>query len=248
MIDYTNAYISKAVYLAAFKPDTKIRYKQEQIENAFSSFISAQSQSTNLPDDYDAAQPRFVFQTTTKQLLISQIACQLSMGFENAQTSLEQQLSIVQNNSLEFHKRVTTFKDKESLKENAFILSISIPSEASREDLGDLLFKKFIKLPKFSKIASTSLTVGYQLPSNLFLNIEADIYEKRSGIVQGGQAVDVMSLPVIEQGITLKLDVNSRPQALLPNYSNEGPEEIISVVNEYFPQHLLQLVQLDQTV
>lgn len=243
MIDYAKAYISQAIYLTGCKPDPKIRYKQEQAEDAFSSFMSTQAQSTNLPDDFDPAQPRLIFQTPTKQLILSQVACQLSLGFENAHKSLEEQLDVVLKNTREIHKRIAKFKPSETLNENALILALTIPSSGSRENLSDILYDKLVKLPKLAGIASTSLKVGYQLPNNLFLNIEADVYEKRGGHVTGGQIIDVMTLPVVEQGVTLKLDVNSRPKALLPGYVNDGPEEIISTVQEYFPQHLLNLLQ-----
>lgn len=244
MIDFAKAFISQAVFLTAFTPDPKIRYKQEQAEEAFGSFISAQSQSTNLPDEFDPVQPRFIFQAATKQIFISQITSQLSMSFDNAHKPLNEQLGIVLNNSREFHKRAVKFKSKENLRESALVLSLNVPSNASREDLSGLLFDQFIKLPKFSNIASTSIKVGYQLPNDLFLNIEADVYEKRGGAVPGGQILDLMTLPIVEQGITIKLDVNSRPRAAKPGYVNDGPEDIIAVVNEYFPDRLIQLMQM----
>ncbi|MFJ3112322.1 hypothetical protein [Pseudomonas putida] len=242
MIDFSKAYISQAIYLVSNKPDPKVRFKQESAEEAFSAFLSAQSQQTNLPDDFDPSQPRLIFQNPPKQLIISQIACQLSLGFEPAQKPLSDQLNIVINNIREVHKKIVKFKGIENLRENAAIISLSIPSKASREDLSGYLFDRFVKLPKYAEVASTSVKAGYLLQSNNFLNIDTDVYEKRGGMIAAGQTIDMMSLPIVEEGITIKVDLNSRPKLNLPGYQNEGPEELITLINEYIPSQVQQLL------
>ncbi|CAM3805748.1 hypothetical protein CCOS865_01852 [Pseudomonas reidholzensis] len=244
MFDMKKAYISQAVYQAAYDIDTRIKYKQELADDAFGSFIQSQSHQTNLPDDFDPAQPRLLFQNSHKQLLISQTLCQLNLGFEPGHKSLREQLEIVFTNAREIHKRIQKFRKDTNLNESALIITLSLPSAESREALGEYLFSHSIKFPKFGEIASTSVKVGYLHPSNNFLNVEADVYEKRGGMVEGGQTIDLMSLPIVEQGVALKVDVNSRPKAQVEGYKNSGPDEIISIITQYFPEELLKLLNI----
>lgn len=245
MIELHKAYISQAIYVASNVLDKRIRYKQESAEDAFGSFISAQSQQTNLPDDFDPTQPRLLFQAGQKQIFISQIATQLSLGFESAAKPLSAQIGIVHKNSREFHKKILQFRPKESLSDSALIVVLSFPSEASRDDLSRFIFEKFLKMPPYADIASSSVKVGYRLPSGIFLNIEADVYERRGGIIENmGSTIDLNTLPIVEMGISVKLDVNTRPKSVVEGYINEGPEELIAVMDKYLPSEIFKLIDL----
>jgi len=246
MIDLQKAYISQAIYVASNELDKRIRYKQEQAEEAFSSFISAQSQQTNLPDDFDPTQPRLIFQSGRKQMVISQLASQLSLGFDSSDKGVIPQLDTVLKNVKEAHKKIEHFKGKENLKENALVITISFPSTASRSELSDFIFSRFLKMPKFGEIASSSVKSGYFLESGYFINIETDVYEKRGGHVQvaAGTPIDIMSLPIIEIGISVKVDLNSKPKASEPGFTNNGPDEMIEIMNNYFPGEIYKLLDL----
>ncbi|KWV87171.1 hypothetical protein [Pseudomonas fluorescens] len=246
MIDLQKAYISQAIYVASNELDKRIRYKQEQAEEAFSSFISAQSQQTNLPDDIDPAQPRIIFQSGPKQIVISQIASQLSLGFDSSEKGVNSQLETVLKNVKEIHRRIEQFKGKESLKENALVITMSLPSTATRTELSEFIFSRFLNMPKFGEIASSSVRVGYLLDSGYFLNIEADVYEKRGGPFKAtiGSTLDLMSLPIIEIGISVKIDINSRPKVSEPGFISTGPDEIINLVKNYFPGEIYKLLNL----
>ncbi|MBN3862095.1 hypothetical protein HCU66_07615 [Pseudomonas frederiksbergensis] len=246
MIDLQKAYISQAIYVASNELDKRIRYKQEQAEEAFGSFISAQSQQTNLPDDFDPAQARIIFQSGPKQMVISQIASQLSLGFDSSEKSVDSQLETVIKNVKEAQGKIEKFKGKEQLRENALVITLSFPSTSSRADLSDFIFSRFLKMPKFGEIASSSVKVGYLLGDGYFINIEADVYEKRGGPIQiaPGAPVDLMTLPIIEIGISVKIDINSRPKAAAPNYVSAGPDEIIALMKNYFPGEIYKLLEL----
>ncbi|WP_223555310.1 hypothetical protein [Pseudomonas sp. BF-R-01] len=246
MIDLQKAYISQAIYLVSNVLDKRIRYRQEEAENSFSSLIAAQSQQTNLPDDFDPSQPRLVFQSAQKQMVVSQIACQLSLGFESATKGVDNQLEIIIKNVRDAHKKIEGFKGKESLRESALVIVLSFPSDSSRSDLGEFIFSKFVKMPRYAEVASTSVKTGYLLPNGIFLNIEADIYEKRGGPIQvtAGASVDLLSLPIVEMGVSVKLDINTRPQALSECFANPGPEELISLVQKYCPSEIYKLLEL----
>lgn len=246
MIDLHKAYISQAIYVASNVLDKRIRYKQEQAEEAFGSFISAQSQQTNLPDDFDPAQPRIIFQSGPKQMIISQIASQLSLGFDSAGKGVESQLETVLKNVKEVQRKIEQFKSREDLRENALVITLSFPSSASRADMSEFIFSRFLKMPKYSEVASSSVRVGYLLNDGFFLNIEADTYEKRGGSIQAtmGAPLDLMSLPIVEEGISVKIDINTRPRAAKSDYISNGSEEIITLMRDYFPKEIYKLLEL----
>lgn len=246
MIDLQKAYISQAIYVASHELDKRIRYKQEQAEAAFGSFISAQSQQTNLPDDFDPAQARIFFQSGPKQMIISQIASQLSMGFDSSEKGVDSQLETVIKNVKEAQKKIEQFKEKDQLRENALVITLSFPSTSSRAELSDFMFSRFVKMPKFGEVASSSVKIGYLLIDGHFLNIEADVYEKRGGPIQLtlGAQIDLMSLPITEIGISVKIDINSRPRAAVPGFASNGPDEIIGIMKNYFPSEIYKLLEL----
>ncbi|WP_346397470.1 hypothetical protein [Pseudomonas syringae] len=245
MIDLQKAYISQAIYVAANELDKRIRYKQEAAEEAFGSFISAQSQQTNIPDDFDPTQPRLIFQSAHKQMVVSQVACQLSLGFESASKSIDAQIGIIFKNIEECHKKIVQFRGQETLKENALVIVLSIPSDGTREEISEFVYSRFIKMPRFSQIASSSAKVGYLLDNGVFLNIEADVYEKRGGTVQAtaGSTFDLNTLPILEMGVSIKVDINTKPRAVEDGYINDGPSEIISLMKEYFPGKVISLLE-----
>ncbi|WP_042955551.1 hypothetical protein [Pseudomonas sp. G5(2012)] len=246
MIDLQKAYISQAIYVASNELDKRIRYKQEQAEEAFGSFISAQSQQTNLPDDFDPSQARIIFQSGPKQMVISQLASQLSLGFESSEKGVDSQLETVLKNVKEAQRKIEQFKGKEKLRENALIITLSFPSTANRAALSDFLFSRFLKMPRLGEVASSSVKAGYLLNDGHFINIEADVYEKRGGPIQvaAGAQIDLMSLPIIEIGISVKIDINSRPRADTPGYVSTGPDEIIELMKHYFPGEIYKLLEL----
>ncbi|EPA95461.1 hypothetical protein PG5_41890 [Pseudomonas sp. G5(2012)] len=53
-----------------------------------------------------------------------------------------------------------------------------------------------------------------------------------------------MSLPIIEIGISVKIDINSRPRADTPGYVSTGPDEIIELMKHYFPGEIYKLLEL----
>lgn len=244
MIDVQKAYISQAIYLAGNELDKRIKYKQELADEIFGTFVSASSQQTNLPDDFDPSQPRLIFQGPKKQIIISQISSQLSMGFDAASRDISEQFEIVLKNSREMHSRSEKFSGRDKLKESALVVTLSFPSTANRAELSTFIHSKFVKFAPISDVASSSVKVGYLAKDNLFLNIEVDVYERREGILASNitSPNDILKLPVVEMGINVKLDINSKPQTSLASFSNEGPEQIIALMSEYFPKHIYQLL------
>ncbi|MGO4366419.1 hypothetical protein [Pseudomonas sp. PAB10] len=247
IVDVKKGYISQAIYLVRNAQDKRVRYQQEQAEEIFGACFSAQSQQTNLPDDFDPNAPRLIFQGGHKQLVLSQVSSQLTLGFDSANKKISEQLDIIVRNVLDVQTRVRRFRSQEALQENALVLTLSFPTACSKEDLSRFLFDKFLKIQPSAQVASTSIKVGYLLQGNMFLNIEFDVYEKRQGEISAQQAFyDVSAFKVVEVGVSIKVDINNKPQTNQPGYQNEGVEQIIAVMSSYLDKDLYDIMEFEQ--
>lgn len=217
-LDLKRTYISQAICIVSYERDTNIRYAQKLAEDCFGPLFGMQSQQTNVPDDFDPATARLIFQggqAGSKQLLLSQVAAQFMLGFESAsEKNLTEQLAIITRNAKDFAARATQFKP--DIKECALILNVNYPNMRSSRDLMSRhLHRRFLTFEPIGEIAATSFKVGYLLPEQLFFNITADIYEVRKGQFKAEprtQNIDISALPIAEQGFLVQIDSNSRPK------------------------------------
>lgn len=243
-------YLAQVIYVARFRErDATVRFMQADAERAFSPLLNCQSTQTNVPDNFDPNSPRIVFQSGHKTLVISQVACQLSLNFEKGAMPFERQLEVARKNIIEFHSRLTTFKSRETFMESAFVININVPSDLTQQEMHNHLADRFLKSDPLGELASFSLKVGYKTPENLFLNIETDVYEMRRAempIPDPSGAPTIMlieELPIVEKGFGVKLDVNDKPRILQnKTYVTAEPEELITraftFVNEQMDQEM----------
>lgn len=246
IVDVKKGYISQAIYLVRNSQDKHIRYQQEQAENIFSKYFGAQSQQTNLPDDFDANAPRLIFQGGHKQLILSQVSSQLTLGFESAEKEINEQFNIIIKNILDVEAKIQRFRANTSLQENAIVLTVSFPSDCSKEELSQKLFNRFLKINPSASVASTSIKVGYLLQGNIFLNIEFDVYEKRRGEINSQQReYDISSFAVIEVGVSVRIDVNNKPQTSLAGYTYAGIHQVLAVMSAYLEKDLYDIMEFE---
>lgn len=243
-------YLAQVIYVARFRePDATVRFMQADAERAFSPLLNCQSTQTNVPDNFDPNSPRIVFQTGHKTLVISQVACQLSLNFEKGVMPFDRQLDVARKNIIDFNSRLTTFKTREAFIESAFVMNINIPSDLSQQEMHNHLAERFLKSDPLGELASFSLKVGYKTPENLFLNLETDVYEMRRAEMptpdpSGAPTFMLIDeFPIVEKGFGVKLDVNDKPRMLQnKTYVTTGPEELISrafaFVNEQLDEEM----------
>lgn len=219
----SKGYISQAVLIVGHDLDKRIRYKQEQAEGIFGPLFGMQSQQTNLPDDFDPAAPRLIFQHGKKQLIVSQVASQLTLGFESGLgKGWKEQVEIFIKNVNELGRLLCKFHDKLN-GEVGVVFSLSIPSDASKNELTKKIFDSYISFKELGEIASSSFKVGFKTEDDFYLNFEADVYEMRGGAVSNFSGViDIRSLPVHEVGFLFKIDLNNRPrQSVVTDFEAE---------------------------
>jgi hypothetical protein len=235
MVDLEKGYISQAIFYSAHAVDNRMRYRQEEAESAFGQLFNVQSQQTNVPDDFDPAAPRLIFQSAHKQLLISKNSTQLVLGFEGADKSITTQIDIVVDNIQKALKKLSVFAS--CTGEVGFVLNFSFPSSASRSEMSEAVFDKFLKLPKSHGVASSSVKVGFQTSDSLFLNLEVDVYEVRKGVLRSSglsvQNIDVSLLELQEAGYSFKVDINNKPKVGSKLDYFEESERVIAAMRDY---------------
>ena len=225
-------FLSTVVYVVNFtEPDAKIRFKQAEIESAFSGFVSGQSHQTNVPDHENPSQARIIFGNDNKSILFSQVSCQLQMSFSPTDITMGEQLRAVVKNVLDFHQRVQKVVPQDSLNHSGLVYDITFPSDSSVQSLQDYLFERFFKLEKLGRTASAQFTVGFEI-DDLFLTLAAIAYENRKmelPVVAGRPTglINILSMPVVAYGLQFKVDINDRPR------HTDGPGSFTH------PQHLL---------
>lgn len=225
-------YLSTVVYVVNFtEPDAKIRFKQAEIESAFSGFVSGQSHQTNVPDHENPSLARIMLGNDNKSILFSQVSCQLQMSFSPKAITMGEQLRAVVKNVLEFCHRVEKVVPKDSLNHSGLVYDITFPSDSPLQSLQDYLFERFFKVEKLGRPASAQFNLGFEV-DDLFLTLASTVYENRKmELPLGGGAhpglIKILSLPVIAYGLQFKVDINDRPRHI------DGPGSFTP------PQHLL---------
>jgi len=236
--------LANITYVINFKaPEFKIRFKQAEIEAAFSGYASGQSQQTNIPDDADPAQPRIVWGSDTKQVLFSQSSCQVQMSFpDNNQFTVDQQLQIVRKNVLDFFVKAHAIFKQDSFASNGMVFDVAFPTDAPIAEFQNDCFDKFLKVPKCGKIASAQFTVGYEI-DDLYLSVAGSVYERRQfemkmkGAPQS-RLVNIREFPVVEYGLMIKLDVNDRLREKMGLLGIARPEDLLSRAEKFLTSEL----------
>lgn len=222
MGDIKNKYIENATYVVSFQRDEKIRLRQADVEKAFGTiFPNVQSIQTNVPDNFDPNAPRFIMQTTKKNLTVSQVAAQLILNFESGSKPLREQLGIIEKNISSFVAAVKEVIEENLTEQQGFIISVNYKTNLTQPEMSDYLFKRFFSLKPYGEPASTNFKIGFKTPELLFINFGVSSYEIRETKIEQGNAkiLKVDTIPVTEVGYNLKVDINNRQMFLAHNKS-----------------------------
>jgi len=203
--------------IVSFPHDDQIRYQVREVESSFHSLHLSQAQSPNLTDEMPSNLPRFILESGSKQVTISQVTAQLTLNFEDETKSISDTFDVVEKNVKLFWDGIIKLKKVEVLKNLGVVLTISCPTEAKADGIAKSIFTKFSSFPKLGEVASASMQFGFlDQSTNLYRNISIGTYEARQGEVKiAGKktSVDIESLEVKETGVEIIMDVNTRPMA-----------------------------------
>ncbi len=245
MAELGKAYIGQSILFTQHPVDPRVRFRQEEAEAAFSPVMNVQSQQTNLPDDVDANAPRLIFQSNNKQLLISKNAIQAICSFEGADKTIDDQLDIIIANFDKVSDRIPRFQEPSG--EVGFVVTVNVPSIASRAQMSEAVFDQYLNFPKFGDVASANFKIGFQTSDGFFINFECDVYELRDfqmSPAMAGQLIDMSKLPLREMGYSFKVDINNKPK--LGDYSSYKEEyrQVAAAMKEFMADKFLDLVRI----
>lgn len=211
--------------------EKSVRYQQGLAESAFGEIVNAQSQQTNLPDDFDANQPRILFPSERKTIAISQVSCQLTQNFSKSGKGFEEELAIARKNAIEFAKRAYLFKP--AYEAHSLVLELRYPNVGSINEIANLIYKQFVRIEPVGEVASTIFQFGFKF-EGLYLNIGANPYEQRQLPTAGPDGFSVVradEMNVLETGLQLKIDVNNLPDF---RQGNEGaPDRLFDAISKF---------------
>lgn len=243
--------IAGASFVLEFlRPVEQMRFEQRRAEEAFGSFIKAQSRQTNIPDSADPSMPRIVFTTEKKTISLSKNRCQLDLKFPNTELGFWKQLDAIERNIHEFYSLVTTKFALSELGLVGLVANIQFASENSNIDLQKLIFEKFYKINGNLPIASTQVMIGFEF-EKYFVNFTANVYESRrlelsqQGIIPGKQ-IRFEDMPLLGRGLGFTVDINNRIEAASPGFIlNEDPSEIFSSLKRFLNNNFLEISGLE---
>jgi hypothetical protein len=129
------------------------------------------------------------------------------------------------------------FKSKESLRENALVVTINYPTDLTQDEMHEFLYQRFFKIDHIAKLASLSFKLGFRTSDDYFENLEANVYELRvkdfDPPILATSVIDLSQIPVVEKGYSVKIDVNNKPMVMdEKKYLDVGPEGTIAKVVE----------------
>lgn len=197
--------------------DDRVRFRLEEAEACFGEFTSSPAQSTNVPDSAPPEIERIVLQGTKKRVALSKSLSQATFNFEDSNKSASEVMEICVANAHKFHAATKKFHGGVDFTENGLVLVLRYPA-ANKEStelvpfMNNAMADKFYVGERFGPAHTFDLKVGFLTGNNLYRSVLLNTYESRGGMVLGGQMVNISSLPLLETGIQLSLDVNDKPR------------------------------------
>jgi hypothetical protein len=233
MLNASEKSILQAVFVVGFERDAEIRTKQFEIEKALAPLLSAQSVNTNLPDEFEPSLPRVTFQQKGLSVQFTQLVAQMAITVDNADGK---SINVIRDS---IAKRIILFKNcidkivpRGKQREHGLVLNVSYPIDSGKftdEDIASYIQNQFLRVPQLGKVANATFNVGYRTDDGLFVTLAVAGYKKLDGEMKLGprtQSFDVASLPVVESGVSLSIDINSRPMM----DAGTQPENITDVI------------------
>lgn len=238
--------LNSAIFVLNFaEPQLKIRFSQALAEEAFGRLVNAQSQQTNLPDQADPAQPRIIFHTDKKRILISQLSAQLQMNFVESSLDILSQLNIIRKNAIEFFERAIVFMSPDKFSHQGLVVDIAFETSENLVAVRNFIHDQFIKIPPLAEVASTQIALGYKT-NGLFINLAVSDFELRDINIGATGVFRLEDFPVKSQGLLAKVDVNNLPSAA-DGLSIEGLEKICSQLQTFINNDLSNILGLEMS-
>lgn len=216
MLNLINKSISQVLFVIGYMRDSTIRIKQFDIEKALLPLLVGSSVNTNLPDDFNPQLPRVTLRQGKLSVHFSQLTAQLTIDIDNTNgKSLDVMRDSIAKKINLFQSCVDEIIPHERQRERGLVLTMLCPVDSTQfSNVFTHIQSNFFKISPLGEPASAQFNVGYKTNDNFFLTLAVAQYQIAAGdiaAISAAQYVDINTLPVVESGIELKIDVNSRP-------------------------------------
>lgn len=218
MLNLENKSITQALFVIGYERDLKIRTKQFDIENIMMPLIECSSANTNLPDDFNPQAPRVTMRQKQLSVHFSQLAAQLTIDIDNTN---DKSIDVIRDS---INKKVNLFQScvdrivpPKLQHERGLVLTITYPVDSAQftnEAVFEYIQSNFFKISPMGKPANARFTAGYKTDDNFFITLSVGQYqmvESKMPVTSTDQWLDIATLDILESGIELKIDVNSKP-------------------------------------
>ncbi len=240
MLNLTNKSISQVLFVIGYMRDSTIRIKQFDIEKALLPLIGGSSVNTNLPDDFNPQVPRVTLRQGKLSVHFSQLTAQLTIDIDNTNgKSLDVIRDSIAKKINLFQSCVDEIIPHEQQRERGLVLTMLYPVDSthfSNEAVFAHIQSNFFNISPLGEPASAQFNVGYKTNDNFFLTLAVAQYQIAAGdiaAISATQYVDINTLPVIESGIELKIDVNSRPLVDMTDQPTDVTKVILKKVFDF---------------
>ncbi|MFZ2170651.1 MAG: hypothetical protein WAW61_13570 [Methylococcaceae bacterium] len=222
MLNAEKKSITQALFVVSYERDSTIRTKQFDIEKVLAPLLQGPSISTNLPDDFNPQAPRFTIKQGQVSVNFSQIAAQLTIDIDNVKG---QPIEVIKNS---ITKRINLFQncvDKiiplDQQREHGLVIILRYPVDSTKfpdEAVLQYIQSKFFRTSPLGSPASAEFNLGYKTDDNFFITLSVNDYKLiDTTSAANEQWINLLTLPVKESGIQLKIDVNSKPMVAMSN-------------------------------
>lgn len=233
MLDLANKSISQVLFVIGYKRDSAIRTKQFDIEKVLSPLIVGSSVNTNLPDDFNPQAPRVTLRQGRLSVHFSQLTAQLTIDIDNTNgKSLDVIRDSIAKKIKLFQNCVDEVIPHEQQRERGLVLTLLYPVDSTQfpnEAVFTHIQSTFFKIAPLGEPASVQFNVGYKTDDNFFITLAVAQYQIATSevlAIPADQWFDIKTLPIIESGIELKIDINSRPFVDI----TDQPTDVTSVI------------------
>jgi hypothetical protein len=234
----TKKSIGQAVFVVGYARDSTIRTKQFDIEKALAPLIDGPSVNTNIPDEYNPQAPRVTLAKNRVAAHFSQIAAQLTLDVDNTNGKPLETIkdSLTKKINL-FQSCLDKITPREQQRERGLVLTVRYPIDSTKfsdEVVFEYIQSRFLRVKPRGVPASAEFNVGYKTDDNYFFTLSIAQYKMFSGqipFMPSAQWFDIATLPVVESGIEMKVDVNSRP---LVNDANQSGDITSTILKKTF--------------
>lgn len=218
-VNLEKRHISELIIVYYFDKDVEVRTKVRELESSFKNIFPNQSRQTNASDTDRDLNFRIINNHENYRLGVSQVTVQIDIDLFDLDWASDVAKCESEFNGIlkKTNRAMLSFKKESEIKYTGIIFRINYPGEITRVDGVKHINSQFIKNNLFEDITETTVRLGWKLDNKLFFHLAPTHYTVRGGGIEAKPGttsikIDYESLPILEQGLELYVDINNKPK------------------------------------